>query len=544
MMHTQNRRWRGLVWGSLAFALSLGILAYAEDPEQDSHPQPREALTQPASQPDKFGSPYGYGLLRLGNGCDLRLSLIPAGTFVMGDDTDVLNSGAPAHHVTLTHPYYMAVYLATRQLYVRVLGMGRYLNRRGAGAPTLRDGTIQNPQRPMLFTWSEAVAFCNHLSRMTGSKVRLPTEAEWERACRAGTDTRYFWGNDSRQYGEYTWTNEEWDRWQREGPKLAPRGDEWPPPVGQYKPNPWGLYDECNHAQWCSDWFETDYYYKIKKIPQIDPTGPQSPKPVEPWLPPGHSTRGGTTNHTPRGGGFEGNPPGLGAWKGKPGTLAYVRFLVEAPLSPPREFTGVFKLREIKQGKCLDEACYIAFATAVGNIAGSDGTMTAFGVSNPDKPATTGGVKLASDLASLSKPDDTIKAHSLAQLVIPNQLTAEKLPAPDMYALFKDTKAGSLLKIKIRAIPGQSMYDVISPEHYKLAPGEDKPGVYVFQRTATMTLQKADHPAVILSKYLEETTLAVINPHLAAAMDKFKTGDSVRVGFEGKVLQSIEAYKP
>jgi hypothetical protein len=76
------------------------------------------------------------------------------------------------------------------------------------------------------------------------------------------------------------------------------------------------------------------------------------------------------------------------------------------------------------------------------------------------------------------------------------------------------------------------------------SPGEDKLGVYVFQWTATMMLQKAGHPAVVLSKYLEETTLAIMNPKLAAALDKFKSGDSVRVTFEGKVLQSIEAYRP
>jgi hypothetical protein len=76
------------------------------------------------------------------------------------------------------------------------------------------------------------------------------------------------------------------------------------------------------------------------------------------------------------------------------------------------------------------------------------------------------------------------------------------------------------------------------------SPGEDKLGVYVFKRKATMTLQKVDHPAVVLSKYLEETTLAIMNPQLAAALDRFKSGDSVRVGFEGKVLQSIEAYRP
>jgi hypothetical protein len=429
-------------------------------------------------------------------------------------------------------------------MYVQVLGKDRYLkkdrrylNQKQKG-PFLPDGTVKGPRWQMQFTWQEAMDFCNRVSRNTGNRVRLPTEAEWERACRAGTSTKYFWGKDSSSVGDYTFTTDELRWWNNNHNGMADFIYVWPPSVDHFKPNPWGLYGLCLCGQWCSDWYDPDYYRKIKKIPQIDPTGPKSPPFPKEGLT--HVRRAYLIDPTNR---FEASEKTdtVDWWTG-----LSLRVVVEAPLSQPREFTGVFKLKEIKQGKCLDEASYMVFASAMGNIIGCDGTKIAFGEVNPDKPPTTGGVKLPPDLASPTKPDDTIKVHALVQLVIPNKLTAEKFPDPDpdMYALFKDTKAGSLLKIKIRAIPGQSMYDIISAEHYKLAPGEDKPGVYVFQRTATMTLQKADHPAVVLSKYLEETTLAVVNPLLAAALDKFKTGDSVRVTFAGKVLNSIEAYKP
>ena len=109
----------------------------------------------------------------------------------------------------------------------------------------------------------------------------------------------------------------------------------------------------------------------------------------------------------------------------------------------------------------------------------------------------------------------------------------------EIYAIFKDTKVGFLLKIKIRAIVGQGMYDVISAEPYKLAPGEDKPGVYIFQRTATMTLQKTDHPAVVLSKYLEETTLAVMDKKTEAALGQFKTGTALRSNSRARRLSPL-----
>ena len=500
-MRTHDRRWRGLVLEILLGSTLVSVVVGAPPP---------------APQPATFGSPFGYGVLRLGNGIDLRLAAIPAGKFVMGEYT--ADDGYPdfGHEIKLTRPYYMAIYPVTQQQYAQVMGMDRY---RTACLKEQRldglaaDGTMKSPQSPMLFRWTDAVDFCNRLSRMTGNVTRLPTEAEWERACRADTKTKYFWGAREEDAYDYVATDG----------KAC--GNWWGHPVGHKKPNPWGLYDLHNYADWCSDWFDVSYY---GKSPLTDPKGPQKPGAGSPGA---HTIRGGSDITTVL------SASRVGGGADKTGSL---RVVVEAPLVVPKEFTGVFKLRARKQGNYLAEICQTISAAPMSNLTGCDSDTVAFGSGNSDKPAAKPGTP------AKPKPDELIRIGTLVQLAIPNKPGAERFPdpSPEVFEPLKDSTAGDLLKIKLRVIPGQSTGEMISAEPYKMVPGEDKPGVYVFQRTATVTLQKVDRPAVVLSKFLEETTLTVMNPQLAAAMDKFKSGDGVRVTFAGKVLQSIEAYKP
>jgi hypothetical protein len=508
MMRTQNRQWRGLVFGIL-LGIAFSSLVVGAPPA--------------TSQPDQFGSPYGSGGLRLGNGLDLKLALIPAGKFMMGTQGEG-NTG-PQHEVTLTRPYFIGIHPVTERQYMQVMGIKRFQSLSPENFE--RDKTtLSHPQTAMEFSWSEAMRFCNQLSRVTGNRVRLPTEAEWERACRADTETRFFWGDDEGKMSDYAWTD-------RPGDTNLVGGVKGFRPVGQKKPNPWGLYDLHNWMQWCSDWYDMSYYYKTRKSLHVDPTGPQKPVADFPFM---HSVRGGpdvTQLCASRIGYSE-----------KDGTAA-LRVVVESPMVARQEFAGVFRFKGISQGKYMEEPSYIVSATTLGNMTGSDIAGTpCYAMINTDKPATTGGVNTVPP--AKPRPEEVIKAGANAMLAIPNSLKGKNLPDPqaDVYKPFKDAKVGALLKIKFQIDAGQSMGDVISVEPYKLAPGEDKPRVYVFQRTATMTLQKVDHPAVVLSKYLDETTMAVMNPQLAAALDKFKSGDSVRVTFAGKVLNSIEAYKP
>jgi formylglycine-generating enzyme required for sulfatase activity len=119
-------------------------------------------------------------------------------------------------------------------------------------------------------SWNDAVAFCEWATERerkaarlaVNQVVRLPTEAEWEYACRAGTDSKYYFGNDPRTLSKYAWFKE--------------NSNKTTHPVAQKEPNPWGLYDMCgNVAEWCHDFYSGDYY---QRSGGNDPSGPSQGK--------------------------------------------------------------------------------------------------------------------------------------------------------------------------------------------------------------------------------------------------------------------------
>ncbi|MEI8376521.1 MAG: SUMF1/EgtB/PvdO family nonheme iron enzyme, partial [Planctomycetota bacterium] len=137
-------------------------------------------------------------------------------------------------------------------------------------------GFEQTDEHPVVnVSWNDAVAFCEWLSKKEKKTYRLPTEAEWEYACRAGTTTRYSSGDDPEtlakvgnvadatakaQFPDLTWTIK------------ASDGYVFTSPVGSFQPNAFGLYDMHGNAwQWCADWYGEDYY---AKSPADDPSGP------------------------------------------------------------------------------------------------------------------------------------------------------------------------------------------------------------------------------------------------------------------------------
>jgi formylglycine-generating enzyme required for sulfatase activity len=164
--------------------------------------------------------------LDLGKGVTMKLVLIRAGTFMMGSPDSEKGRKAdesPQHEVTISKPFYMGVTEVTQAQYEAVMGT----NPSGLKGPT-------NPVNNV--SWYEASDFCRKLSAKTGKAFRLPTEAEWEYACRAGSKTRFSFGDSDSALGDYAWF----------GSKTRP--------VGQKKPNAWGLYDmHGNVGEWCAD---------------------------------------------------------------------------------------------------------------------------------------------------------------------------------------------------------------------------------------------------------------------------------------------------
>ena len=156
------------------------------------------------------------------------------------------------HTVTISRPFYMGATLVTSAEYQAVTG-GKSRHAGGGDLPTEVD-------------WPDAVRFCEALSRDTGKAFRLPTEAEWEYCCRAGTTTPFNTGAaistaQANFDGKFVYPGGK--------PGIYRRG---PTPVRTFAPNPWGLYDMHGNAfQWCSDW-----YGRYPEGPATDPQGPSA----------------------------------------------------------------------------------------------------------------------------------------------------------------------------------------------------------------------------------------------------------------------------
>ena len=169
------------------------------------------------------------------NDLDMAFVKIPKGSFMMGSpDKDKQKTDGPQHLVTITEPFYIGVYEVTQRQWNKVMGRISWsTHSHFAGRP---DSPIED------ISWQQVQEFLAKINARGDGVFRLPTEAEWEYACRAGTTTRCHWGDDLNQtlVDEYAW---------RSG---GPDGTTHP--VGQKLPNPWGLYDMCgNVVEFCQD---------------------------------------------------------------------------------------------------------------------------------------------------------------------------------------------------------------------------------------------------------------------------------------------------
>jgi formylglycine-generating enzyme required for sulfatase activity len=252
------------------------------------------------------------------NSIGMKLTLIPSGEFMMGsgesaeetaaffkknyggDDLtpDFFKDEHPQHRVRITRPFYLGAYHVTRAQFCQFVNDSGYRTdaEKGEkpGAPgwdagkkdfdfntkySWRNaGFEQSDEHPVVcVSWNDAMAFCKWLSKREGKTYRLPTEAEWEYACRAGTTTRYSSGDDPETLAKVANVADAIFKAKYPGCLWAIHASDgyfFTAPVGKFKPNSFGLYEMHGNAfQWCADWYAEDYY---GKCPADDPTGPTS----------------------------------------------------------------------------------------------------------------------------------------------------------------------------------------------------------------------------------------------------------------------------
>jgi formylglycine-generating enzyme required for sulfatase activity len=241
-------------------------------------------------------NPGASNALVVTNSIGAKLRLIPAGEFMMGSpetDQDAEDIEKPQHRVRITRPFYLGVTEVTRgqfRSFAKDSGYKTEAERDGRGGwgwnneakksegnpryTWQNPGFVQTDDHPVVnVSWNDAVAFCRWLSRKEGKAYRLPTEAEWEYACRAGTTTRFQCGDDPKglaRLGNIA------DALAKEkfnfSDAIAERdGFAFTAPVGRYNANAWGLFDlHGNVWEWCSDGYAQDYY---KRSPAENPRG-------------------------------------------------------------------------------------------------------------------------------------------------------------------------------------------------------------------------------------------------------------------------------
>ena len=189
--------------------------------------------------------------LDLGDGVTMEFIYVKPGKFVMGGENEKEGRFAcvevPKHGVELTQGFYLGKYEVTQSQYMAAMGQNPSRSTKGADCP------VDNVSEP------DAQQFCIRLSEITNVEARLPTEAEWEYASRAGGSTKWFFGDDPSKIGDYAWYKD------NAGAKSHP--------VGQKKPNPWGFYDIYgNVCERIADKYHKAYY---SESPAKDPTGPK-----------------------------------------------------------------------------------------------------------------------------------------------------------------------------------------------------------------------------------------------------------------------------
>ena len=191
----------------------------------------------------------GYGMETYTNSIGMRFVAIPPGNFLMGSPKGIGGDDEhPQHRAEISRAFLLGVTEVTQAQWQTIMGSNPS-KFKGSQLP------VEN------ISWNDARKFIHRLNaKEDTNKYRLPTEAEWEYACRAGSDGKWTFGNDENRLKDYAWYEA------NSGGRTHP--------VGGKRPNAWGLYDMHGNArEWCQDWYDSDFY---QQSPSRDPQGPAS----------------------------------------------------------------------------------------------------------------------------------------------------------------------------------------------------------------------------------------------------------------------------
>ena len=214
--------------------------------------EPTRAVTAQPGEPEVAPAPAApktrdaqNDYVETHSGLNVKMLWIPEGVFQMGLDVDYFEE-QPLHEVELDG-FWMAATPVTQAQYEAIMSQNPSAN--------------QGPRRPAeKLSWNDANEFCKRLARATGRHYTLPTEAQWEYACRAGSAARWCFGDDEDLLDQYAW------HFDNAGGTTHP--------VAQKQPNAWGLFDAHGNVwEWCRDWFD-EYFYS--HTPRRNPQGPVS----------------------------------------------------------------------------------------------------------------------------------------------------------------------------------------------------------------------------------------------------------------------------
>lgn len=206
----------------------------------------------------------------------MEMQFITGGTFTMGspeNEKDRFDNEGPQHQVSI-NPFYMGTTEVTNAQFRAF--------RSDHDSKDYEGHSLNGDYQPVVnISWEDAKAFCEWLSNETGDEYRLPTEAEWEYACRAGTETRRWWGDDLNDNQACSFANvrdlsvkEKFEKFGWSEVFNCNDGYAVTSPVGSFKPNKYGLYDMLGNVwEWCEDGYDEDYY---STSPDTNPTNIQS----------------------------------------------------------------------------------------------------------------------------------------------------------------------------------------------------------------------------------------------------------------------------